>query len=678
MYKVFEKRSKIVPKLIKLGDNLGRSLRENVSIFLIDTEDRKVAYVTESGKILSGTYSKDITSLKNLLVEDIELFMDNKKFDSFVNKKLSSFIANINEDKFSEAKSTFSDVLNLWEDRVKLKNIQSRLVEKAAASADIEKIAGTPQWDRFLEVAPELVEYLKKNKDTIKNIDEIQNAVRLVTTVAEAFDLPKLDYDQLEKMKVYKVANEFNSTIYEMICRQELVKKELIEHKENFNNIWNTRDSVKTLAGLLQSDNGAEIGAALAEAITDIPYLALASKKQLTEVFDSILSATNQEFPIVEVQKYSSLIFELKKPVRKALVGLLNQKYGINILNLKEDFSFKNLANTEVVIFESMAKLSPKGSVLRQVLSETSELLKNKSGVETLDVASVLEEVFQAAGYFEFLNEMAMAKYLDFNRIASDLGEVGNILRMIQGSAASQGGMGQQPGQSAINPYGDPQGGMPQQQPAQIGMPKPGMGAPAPSPLNSPQLGSEDDGAAMPPNDPIGPEGQEQGMMVGGAGGGMDDEMGDPDTEGPDMQGGDLMSHLAELEKVLADLKLELGVDGEEGGDDIEGDFPGAGEESLDGEEGMDGMEDMEGMGDEEGGEFPGEEEEEGGDINIDTGDGDDDVHVDKVKGKHDIDNDEEEGEAMPSHSKKGGKGKPPPFAKGGGKDKKAPPKGKK
>ena len=41
---LFENRNTTVTNLLKLGDCLGRSLRENIELFSIDSEEKKVAY----------------------------------------------------------------------------------------------------------------------------------------------------------------------------------------------------------------------------------------------------------------------------------------------------------------------------------------------------------------------------------------------------------------------------------------------------------------------------------------------------------------------------------------------------------------------------------------------------------------------------------------------------------
>ena len=69
-----------------------------------------------------------------------------------------------------------------------------------------------------------------------------------------------------------------NKSIYEMICRQELVKKELLESKKNFGDSWATSPKVKALAGLIYEEDEGSIAEALSEAIDEVPYFAFVTK----------------------------------------------------------------------------------------------------------------------------------------------------------------------------------------------------------------------------------------------------------------------------------------------------------------------------------------------------------------------------------------------------------------
>ena len=128
---LFEERDKTITHLVKLGDCLGRSLRENVSLFSINSQDGEVSFLTSSDKVITGKYTigEDIT-LNNIVVQDSSVFEDGEKFDSFVNDKIHSFVESIHYGEYSSADSSFDDVLSLWESRLKIGSIQRKLLEK--------------------------------------------------------------------------------------------------------------------------------------------------------------------------------------------------------------------------------------------------------------------------------------------------------------------------------------------------------------------------------------------------------------------------------------------------------------------------------------------------------------------------------------------------------------------
>ena len=91
--KLFEDRDKKISYLIKLGDCMGRSLRENVTLFSIDSQNSLVTYLTESNKVISGQYEigKNVI-LNNIDVKDSSIFEDTEIFDLYVTDKLHTFV----------------------------------------------------------------------------------------------------------------------------------------------------------------------------------------------------------------------------------------------------------------------------------------------------------------------------------------------------------------------------------------------------------------------------------------------------------------------------------------------------------------------------------------------------------------------------------------------------------
>jgi len=633
---VFENRNRYFANLIKLGDFLGRSIRENIELFSIDGNE--ATFITESNKVLKGTFDPSKPHLlQNIKVESTDIFENKDEFSKIVDNKVSNFLSNVIENDLITAENSFDDVLKLWELRLQFDVTKKKLNEKSQRLQN-SKITETEEFKRVLETKDLLVNYLKTNSKVISKISEVKNAIKLASAISECFNLPKIDLDSLNE-STYKIPGRVTQNLYEHLTKSELISKELNESKESFNSIWSTRDEIVNLAAMIYEQDNNKVYESLAQTIHTIPYFAFATKKQLTESFRTVLSVLEQDYSEVVLKKFVSLIYESKKPVKNYLVSLLNEKYGINVANLTEVPTFSTLANTEALIFEALSLMTPKKSNLRRVLSEMAEMLKDKNGVDTIDVADFLNEVFAQAQYKTFINETSLMNYLDFNRVADDLGKIGAVLKMIQGNM--KGGAGDLMGQDiggltqALQPEGEEEMTDDDQYGAEIDAPE-GSEEEMPEEDMASDMGEE-----MPEEDAMAPEGEDNDDVAAPT---MDSEdaaaeaMGMGGEEGeeeevPEQDNEELLGNLKELEDLIAQLKGDIGVEDE----------AFAGEETPEEEA----MEDHE-MGEEN------EEDEGDGDVNIDvdTSDADadsdsddDEVHIDIDSHKDEEDADEEEEE---------------------------------
>ena len=427
---LFEERDKTISLLVKLGDCIGRSLRENITLFSIDSHNSTVTYLTESNKVISGNYStdKDVI-LGNINIQESSVFSDGDVFDNFISEKIHNFVEGIYYGEYGSAENSFSDVLSLWENRLKLDSLQHKLTEKTHKLEKIEKIIDSEEFSKIEEVTPQVITFLQENYEKIMSVPEIKNAVTLSNAVSTAFNFPRLSYEDLVDNGSYILKDGTSSSIYEMICRQELVKKELIESKKEFNVIWATNSSVRKLASMIFESDEKIVGA-LAESLKEVPYIALASKKSLFNTFKNCLSNIDGiGVDDKDIQHYSSKIFEIKKEVKDELIETINEKYGVNIQNIQEPASFKSLINTQIVIFEALSRLSSSGSVLKQLFSEMGNSLKGKSGVECIDLNEYIYHVFSQAGYVDILEEATKtSSKVDFKRLSKNLGDAKELI----------------------------------------------------------------------------------------------------------------------------------------------------------------------------------------------------------------------------------------------------------
>ena len=438
--KLFEERDKTITHLVKLGDCVARSLRENVSLFAIDSNNSQVSYLTESGKVISGEYSmgKDVV-FNNIKVQDSSVFEDPEKLDVFVSDKIHSFVESIHYGEYASADDSLGGILSLWENRLKISSVQSKLHEQSTKLRNIEQIIESSEFQKLMEVSPQLHTFLTENFDKIISVPEIRNAVNLSNAVSKAFDFPKLTLEDIQENKTYTLKDGVSPSIYDMVCRQELVKRELIESKRSFDTIWADNASIQKLAGLIfESDE--EVVASLSEALKEVPYLSLASKKSLFNTFSNCLAQVDGiGVSDKDIQGYASRIFEYKKEVKEIFIQNINEKYGVNIQNLQSPASFKSLANTQVVIFEALSRLAPKGSLLKEVLSEMATSLKTKCGVECIDVNDYLLEMFVEVGFASVIVEGSdTPSKVNFRRVTKSMTDIQDLVKNLQSKIDSE------------------------------------------------------------------------------------------------------------------------------------------------------------------------------------------------------------------------------------------------
>ena len=255
--------------------------------------------------------------------------------------------------------------------------------------------------------------------------------VRLSSSVSEAFEIPKINYEKLHGSQ-YQIPSKVNHSVYEMICKQELIRKELVESKNNFNLVWLNNDKVSNLASLVYERDESVIAKALVEAICEVPYLALATKRQITETVTNNLELNESvKVSLKDIKAFSSALFEYKKPLKRLFVSMLNEKYGISVQNLKDIPTFKSLLNTQVLIFEALSKLSPKGSVIKEVLTETSQMLKTKNGVESIDVNHFIELLFEKAEYTDILEKESLVDDISLKETFSEIDSIEELIELV-------------------------------------------------------------------------------------------------------------------------------------------------------------------------------------------------------------------------------------------------------
>jgi hypothetical protein len=423
MDKFFKNRNKKVADLNLMADSLGHSLRENVSLFSIDDFNSIVTFVTESGNVIQGNYYfGDEMILDNITVEAGEVFTNEEKFDSAAKNQISLFVESVFSDDIVQAGSIFENLLDSWGERIKFNKTVSRLQEKSESFNNTFNIVESKEFERFFEVADKISGFLAENRESISEIPEIVNAVKLSNTVANAFNIPRTSLEDLQESKSFSIPKGDNKDIYEMICQQELVKKEILESKKSFDTVWVSEPSISNLAVKIFEEDEKEVAKALIEAVIEIPYLSLVSKKKLSNTISNCLNTLheNSTYTKNELKDFVGRLFEMKKPLKELVSNLLQEKYGVNINNIKETPTFKTLLNTQVLIFECLSKLSPRNSIIKESMADLASMLKSKNGVQAIDVNNAIRFIFEEAGYGDLYEEGELASTFSLNEAMTD------------------------------------------------------------------------------------------------------------------------------------------------------------------------------------------------------------------------------------------------------------------
>jgi hypothetical protein len=544
---LIENRGKEFSNLIKIGDYLARTLRENVELFSV--EDGVATYLTENGSVISGKYAfKPTLKLTKIVVEDADVLNNKKAFEEATDKKVLNVLSNLMEDDYQSAEGSFDKILSMYETKLTYERIKNRLEEKTQRFGESTKITSSKEFQRVNEIRDQLVTFLKENEEMLQSTG-MKTGMKLVNLVSTSFDLPKRTVDQIQEAKEIEVRFVGKTNLYEHLCRKELIQKELLEAKQNFDNIWIDSNSVQDLASMIFESDMDSIRHQVAQTISDAPYLALATKKQITNLLHNSLSMNEIKTSQKDLNKFAGKIYEMKKPLKQYVLDVLNEKYGIDVRKLDEVPTFRTLAMTEGEILAQIAKHAPTGSIIEKTLMEFVNTLQTKNGAESIDLAVFLEELFQDAGHGDTLNEASLMDYMDFTKVADDLGKIGQVLKMlvpavqtaadqVQDHGQDMEGMGDEAPEDDLGTPDD------MDSDAEAGIEKPNMDAEEAAEEVKGEVADEEaaaeGGEDMPEEEP---EGDEEPMEDEG------------EEEPEEMEQDDLTSLLSKLEDLLADIK---------------------------------------------------------------------------------------------------------------------------
>jgi hypothetical protein len=251
--------------------------------------------------------------------------------------------------------------------------------------------------------------------------------------------------------------------------------------------------------------------------------------------------------------------------------------------------------------------MAPRHSALRTAIEDFVSVLGNHSGVDVIDINEWIVDVFTEANYSDIINETALLNYMNFDKVASDLTKIGQVLKMIQagmgGEAMPEDGQYEADGSAGEDAMASMSGGEDKKMPDEIS----DDAAEGDEDMmdDEGEMGDEEEDGDLPQESPeeaaMGAKEDMDGEM-----GGDDEEMGDEEGDSDENEVGEdeFLGYLEDLEGLIDSLKSKMGEGGnEEMGDDEDPEEEGMPEGDEEGEEEPEGEESPE--------EEMGEEDEE-------------------------------------------------------------------
>ena len=318
----FENRNKDLTNIHKAADYLSRSLRENLKVFSVDSANGKVTFLSEKNTALHCDYDiqKGSAHLTNFLIESLEEFLSEDKITNKVTESISDFVESLRKNRYDTADTSFDDVIHLFEERSNLSSLERKVGRQMDSFGDKTKILDSSEYAKLVDIKEILVSFISENKESIVGNKEISNSLRVGNALKSAFNAPRTSYEELSEGTRFSVDLCGEPSLYEMICKQELVRQELLEAKENFSKVWISNDAIQNLASCIYSKDES-LKESLKEIIEEVPYFAFATKSDLSEIFTSVFEVNSTDVVSKkDVKEFTKKSMSGKSPPKKRLL----------------------------------------------------------------------------------------------------------------------------------------------------------------------------------------------------------------------------------------------------------------------------------------------------------------------------------------------------------------------
>ena len=432
---LFETRDKTYLNLLKGSVYLGRVIRENVVLFDTNIMEQEAMFLTESDKIIKVKYDMgpESISFTDVNILGTDNITSDTQHNDMINEQIKSFIADVRDGNNSSISKSFDNVLSTFDTRIRLEQVKNKLSlkEGIVKTASVNK----EPFMKLFEVKDLLKKFFKVSEGEINEKAELIYDIKLANAISKSLDVPEhMSINDLQGKDQLFIKEDLDSPLFDIVCRQEFLKRELFESKNSLYSSWVESELITELiTHVVEEDPFEDI---LEATVIKYPYFAFLSKKDVTSLVESYFTVKGEK--TITKKKLNELtknLFESKKAYKTFLVNVLNEKYGVSLSHIKETPSLKELGKLQYSVLTELSKLSTESSVLKDILLECAKEVRGKGGIDLLFVNDLITSLLSDNEIAPSINENH--KYLNLDAIKQDL------LR-IKGALGGDTGMPQQ------------------------------------------------------------------------------------------------------------------------------------------------------------------------------------------------------------------------------------------
>ena len=122
--------------------------------------------------------------LENATTDTVNNYLSANRIDGIVLTGISSFVADLRESRFDKADTSFTDVLNLFEDRNNLESLRYKFNKHADSFSKNTTIVESSEFRKAQEAKEAFIKFITENRETLMQNKDLKDSAGIVNAMS--------------------------------------------------------------------------------------------------------------------------------------------------------------------------------------------------------------------------------------------------------------------------------------------------------------------------------------------------------------------------------------------------------------------------------------------------------------------------------------------------------------